>query len=170
MLSAHKVSVHFTENHANYMAAYCYICKSDRNVLLSPDHPDLELTVSPRTSHDSKEVQRWRRSSTNEKSTEPPQKTKRYSKVEAMDIIKDKSIKNEDELLALAATQTENGQMSLKNFVANTPQKVYRDLIAKTWAMAEAEQVVQGKSKSCIAHLQSFYKTHVIQGAREKLG
>ena len=104
MLAAHKVSAHFSENHANYIAAYRYVCKSDRNVLLSPGHPDLDLIVSPRTSRASKEVQRQRRSSTNEKSTEPPQKTKRYSKAEVIDIIKDKSIKNETELLALAAT------------------------------------------------------------------
>ena len=100
LLAAHKVSVHFSENHSNYIAAYRYVCKSDRNVLLSPGHPDLDLTVSPRTSRASKEVQRRRRSSTNEKSTEPPQKTKRYSKAESMDTIKDKSIKNETKLLA----------------------------------------------------------------------
>ena len=104
LLAAHKVSVRFSENHANYIAAYRYVCKSNRNVLLSPGNPDLDLTVSPRTNPASKELQRWRRSSTNEKSTEPPQKTKRYSKAEVMDIIKDKSIKNETELLALAAT------------------------------------------------------------------
>ena len=42
-----------------------------------------------------------------------------------MDIVRDKSIKNETELLALAAAQAENGLMSLKKVVANTPQKVY---------------------------------------------
>ena len=85
------------------------------------------------------QVQSRRRSSTNEKSTEPPQKTKRYSKAEVMDIIKDKTIKNETELLALAATQAENGLMSLKKFVANTPQKFYWELIAKSLAMAKTE-------------------------------
>ena len=50
LVAAHKISVHFSENHANYIAAHCYVCKSDRNVLLSPGHPDLDLTVSPRTS------------------------------------------------------------------------------------------------------------------------
>ena len=144
------------------------VCKSDRNVLLSPDHPDLELTVSPRTSRASKEVQRWRRSSTNEKSTEPPQKTKRYSKAEVIDIIKDKSIKNETELLALAGTRAENDLMSLKNFVANTLQKVYRELIAKTWAMAEAKQVVQQKSKSRMAHWQSFLQNPCDPGHKRK--
>ena len=39
-----------------------------------------------------------------------------------MDIIKDKSYKNKTELVALAATETENGLMPLKNFVANAPQ------------------------------------------------
>ena len=62
-----------------------------------------------------------------------------------MDIIRDKSIKNETELLVLAAAQAENGLMSLKKIVANTPQKVYSELITKTLAMAEAEQVVQRK-------------------------
>ena len=145
MLAAHKVSVHFIQNHANYIATYRCVRKSDKNVLLSPGHPDFDLTVSPRTNR--------RRSSTNEKSTEPPQKTKRYSKAEVMSIIRDKSIKNETELLASAAAQAENGLMSLKKIVANTSQKVYSELIAKTLAMAEAEQVVQQKSKSRIVHL-----------------
>ena len=143
MLAAHKISVHFSENHSTYRAAYQYVCKSDRNVLLSAGHPDLDLTVSPRICCASKEMQKRRRSSTNEKSTEPPQKTKRYSKAEVMDIIKDKTIKNEIELLALAATQAENGLMSLKNFVFNTPQKVYRELIAKSSAITEFEEFVQ---------------------------
>ena len=123
-LAAHKISVHFSENYANYIAPYRYVCKSDRNVLFSPGHSDLDLTVSPRASHTIKEVQRPMKSSTNEKLSEPPQTTKRYSKSEVMDIIKDKTIKNETELIALAATQTKNGRMSLENFVANTPQKV----------------------------------------------
>ena len=58
-------------------------------------------------------------------------------------MIKENSIKNETELIALATTQAENGLISLKNFVVNTSQKVYREWIAKAWAMAEAEQVVQ---------------------------
>ena len=168
MLAAHKVSAHFSENHANYIAAYRYVCKSDRNVLLSPGHPDLDLIVSPRASRASKEVQRQRRSSTNEKSTEPPQKTKRYSKAESMDTIKDKSIKNETGLLALAALQAENGLMFLKNFVANTLQKVYQELIVKTWAMAKAEQIVQQNSKSCIVHLQSFPQNPCDPGCKGK--
>ena len=60
-LLTHKESVDFS------------VCKSDRNVLLNPNHPDLYLTVPPQTSRANKEVQRRRRSR-NEKSTEPPQK------------------------------------------------------------------------------------------------
>ena len=80
---------------ASYITAYHYICKSDIDVLLSSGHLDLDLIMSPWTSCTSKEVQRQRRSSTNEKSSGPPQETKRYSKAEVMDIVKDKSIKNE---------------------------------------------------------------------------
>ena len=81
--------------------------------MLSPGHCDFDSTVSPQTGRASKEVQGRRKSNTNEKSSEPLQKTTRYSKAEVMDIIKDKSIKNETELLALAATQAENGLMSV---------------------------------------------------------
>ena len=56
LLGAHEISVHFSEKHAIYIALYRYVCKWDRNVLLSPDHPDLDLTVSPRTRRASKEV------------------------------------------------------------------------------------------------------------------
>ena len=50
-----------------------------------------------------------------------------------MGIIKEKkNIKSETELLALTAAQAEKGLMFLKNFVANTPQNIYRELIAKS--------------------------------------
>ena len=58
-------------------------------------------------------------------------------------MIKENSIKYETQLIALAATQAENGLIFLKNFAVNTSQKVYREWIAKAWAMAEAEQVDQ---------------------------
>ena len=102
------------------------------------------------------------------KSTERPQKAQRYSKADVLGIIKGQFIKNETELLVWAARKGENGLMSQKNFAANNPQKVYWGLIAKTWAMAGAEQVVQRKSKSRIAHLQSFLQNSCDPGCKEK--
>ena len=90
--------------------------------MLSPDYSDLDLTVSPQTSHDSKEVQRRRDPALMKNQLNHHKKTKRYSKVEFIDIIKDKSIKNETEVLAVAVTQAESCLMSLKNFVVNTPK------------------------------------------------
>ena len=168
-LKSKNVNVHFSENHANYIAAYRYVCKSDKNVLLSPGHPDLNLTVSPKTSRASKAVQKRRRSSTAEKTTSgSPKKIKRLSKSEVMDVIKDKLIRDETQLLALANTQAKDGLMSLKNFIANTPQRAYCELISKTWAMSEAEQVIQRKSKNRIEHLQSSIEKPCVEECKDK--
>ena len=36
LLKANKINVHFSENHANYIAAYRYVCKTNKNELLRP--------------------------------------------------------------------------------------------------------------------------------------
>ena len=40
--SYHRVSVHFPAKSLGYVAAYRYVCKSDKDVLRSADHPDLQ--------------------------------------------------------------------------------------------------------------------------------
>ena len=87
-----------------------------------------------------------------------------------MDILKDKSIKNKTELLALAAIETENGLMPLKNFVANAPQKVYPELIAKTWVMPRLSKFSNESQKLAMHICNLLCKNSVIQGARKKLG
>ena len=52
--------------------------------------------------------------------------------------------------------------------VGNSPQRVYREIITKIWATAEAEQVVQRKPKSCIVHLQSFLQNPCDPGSEGK--
>ena len=71
-----------------------------------------------------------------------------------MNIIQQKDIQNETELLALASEQADDGLYDLKSFVANTPERVYRELITKTWKMNSASQELQRQSKNRIAHLK----------------
>ena len=47
--SKHNINVHFFDKSIGYIAAYRYICKSDKNVLHSENHPDLRDIGSPRT-------------------------------------------------------------------------------------------------------------------------
>ena len=53
-MKEHKVSVHFSDNHDNYIAAYRYVCKTDDHVFHSVSHPDLNEVGSPRTKNSTK--------------------------------------------------------------------------------------------------------------------
>ena len=48
------VNVNFTEGHSNYITAFQYVKKSDTEFLLKDSHPDLDLSISPKTSKTSK--------------------------------------------------------------------------------------------------------------------
>jgi len=39
------ISVHFSDQHANYYTAWQYVTKEDENALHSPDHPDLSSAL-----------------------------------------------------------------------------------------------------------------------------
>ena len=47
--SKHNINVHFSDKSLGYMAAYRYICKSDKEALHTENHPDLRDIDSPRT-------------------------------------------------------------------------------------------------------------------------
>ena len=44
-----NVTVHLSDNHDNYIAAYKYVCKTDNQVFHSVSNPDLSETGSPKT-------------------------------------------------------------------------------------------------------------------------
>ena len=57
-----NITVHFCDGHPNYISAYQYMRKVEKNVLLSVSHPDLELGSSPKTSKASRSLMAKRRS------------------------------------------------------------------------------------------------------------
>ena len=74
-------------------------------------------------------------------------KPKRLSKIDVMKIIKSKNIKNETDLLSLATIQSEERLNDSKVFIANNPERVYKELISKTWKLERAQNKTQfGKS------------------------
>lgn len=137
-----KINVHFSDSHHNYMSAYRYVLKDDPEPFHSPGHPNLDLTTSPKTSKANKSRLENRRTSSiiasGEIGESSNSKRKRLSKADVMDIIHDRNIKGETEFLALAAELAEDGQSDLKIFVANTPERIYRELISKTWKLVDA--------------------------------
>lgn len=168
LLGKNKISVHFSDNHQNYISAYRYVCKSDPNVLRSETHPDLDLINSPGTSKASKAIQKKRRQSSLDKSESSKLKCKRLTKTDVMDIIKNKVIKTETEFLALANTQSEAGLTQLKTFIANTPQNVYRELISKTWKMASASEVLKRNTQNRMDMIKTFEGSECISTCQDK--
>ena len=50
VMDSHGGVLHFSNKHDNYNWAYKYICKVDKQVVLSPGHPNLIAVGPPRTS------------------------------------------------------------------------------------------------------------------------
>lgn len=157
LLQTYGISVHFSDRQlANYISAYRYITKEDNCVLHSKDHPDLDLNRSPRTSQANKSLIKKRRSKCTTKSAacssganntnKAKEKVRRLSKGDVMQVIQNKNIQTDTELLALAACQAEEGLYELKHFIANTPESVYRELISKTWKFVTAKEVLKQQS------------------------
>jgi hypothetical protein len=54
IIKKHNVTVHFSDNHDNYIAVYRYVCKTDDHVVHSVGHPDLSEVGSPKTKNSTK--------------------------------------------------------------------------------------------------------------------
>lgn len=160
------INVNFTDGHSNYMTAFRYVNKSDTEVLLSDSHPDLDLATSPKTSKASKANRSRKR--TSETTSKPKQnKSKRLTKLQVMEIIKRKNIKNETDFLALASIQSEEGLNDLKIFIANNPERVYKELISKTWKLEEAQNKVKRSSESRINRIIRFSQGDCVETCSE---
>ena len=89
------VNVNFMEEHSNYITAFRYVNKSDTKVLLSDSYPYLDLAISPKTSKASKARLSRKRNPDVLSTTKTNQnKPKRFSKIDVMEIVKSKNIKN----------------------------------------------------------------------------
>ena len=163
------VNVNFMEGHSNYITAFRYVNKSDTEVLLSDSHPDLDLAISPKTSKASKARLSRKRNSDVLSTTKTKQhKPKRLSKIDVMEIIKSKNIKNETDLLSLASIQSEEGLNDLKVFIANNPERVYRELISKTWKLEQAQNKIKRSSESRISRIIRFSQGDCVEKCEGK--
>ena len=80
-------------------------------------------------------------------------KPKCLIKLDVMEIIKSKSIKNETDLLSLASIESTEGLNDIKVFTANNPERVYRELTSKTWNLKQAQKKINHGSESQISRV-----------------
>ncbi len=139
-LAAMGIAVHFQERNDiyNYVGAYIYVCKSDRDVLHSDPHPDLTNVTQFRTAGASAANHRRARNGNN--SRERPLK---LTNLNVMQIIRSKGIRSDTDLLALAEENFDQGHTALMEYIANTPEKRYKELISKTWKVVGAKATLR---------------------------
>ena len=172
LLANYGISVHFSDSHQNYLSAYRYVTKQDKDVYHSPGHPHVDITTSPQTSSANKALMRKRRSKSSETagpSCSKTTKVTKLSKVDVMDLIQSRGIKTDTDLLALGNELSKNGCNSLKAFIANTPERVYRELISKAWKFAEAPQQLERQTQDRLERLRECSTGDCVSTCQDKL-
>lgn len=143
----HNISVHFSDSHDYYLSAYRYLCKEDEDVAHSADHPNLTDAKSPATKKSILANKRKSSTTTNTPAaagtTNTGGKAKKRLRLSNQDtamFVRNNNIKNYTALLSAAEERRKEGLNDLSDFVFNRPEKHIRELIDKSWKMAEAPE------------------------------
>ena len=172
LLANYNISVYFSDSHQSYISAYRYMSKEDTEVFHSPGHPDLDSARSPQTSKTNKalmEKHRSKQATYEVQHTLKSSKRKHISKINVVDIIKIRGIRSETELLALSNKRADDGLDDLMTFIADTPERFYRELISKTWKLAEAPDLLARQWHIRMEKISSFSLMNCTEGCHQKL-
>ena len=101
------VQLHFSSNHLNYYSAWKYVTKSDQEYLQSPNHPDLTLGDSPKTSQATRKRSRKRKQ--NEQKGNKNKKQKRLTNSMVSECNKNKIYKNKNRTICTCRNTTQRG-------------------------------------------------------------
>ena len=147
---SYGISVHFSSKSLGYVAAYRYICKSDKSVLHSEGHPDLKQIGSPRTKkcmtvNSTKAMKRKSSEATSmlhTSSVKRPQasKPKRLTMTHVAEYILLNNIKSHTQLQSIAFKRRQEGENDLFSFLAQNSSKKVEELIERVWDMHKAPQ------------------------------
>ena len=149
MKSDHRVSVHFSAKSLGYVAAYRYVCKSDKDVLHSADHPDLQtigtLPISKKCiqANNKKASSRKRAISSHPSTsakTQNEDKTKRLGYTDVTEYVLDNNIKTLKELQSIAIKCKNEGEKYLFSVLSKNGSKNVSDLIDRTWDIHRAPE------------------------------
>lgn len=139
------IQVNFSANHSTYYSAYKYVTKEDPEPLLSPVHPDIS-NEAPRTE---KAITAKRKNANDGKKGKKTRKgVERLSVLDVTQIIQGRKIESRLELVALAVTQSREGNTALANFVANRGQKAVQEALSLAKEFSEAEGKLARSKKS----------------------
>ena len=169
LIEKHGVVVNFSESHENYYSAYKYVCKTDKNVHQSANHPDLQELGSPPTKKCMSAYKSMcKKRKSNGKQNEKPKekKVRRLSNLDVSEFLVANDIKCEIELFAKASEQKDAGKKDLANFLVSRSPKLLQDLIATTWKMQSAMKQIQRKSQSRMEVIRKHASEECVSGCK----
>lgn len=129
------IVVNFSDRHDYYLSAYRYVNKEDENVAHSKDHPNLSEAKSPSTK---KSIAANKRKSSDKSNPCQAKKRLRLTNQEAAMFIRKNNIHTYTELLAVAEERRKEELKDISDFIFNRQENFLRELISKSWQMAEA--------------------------------
>lgn len=153
----HGAILHFSSSHDMYDTAFKYVCKSDKDVFLSPNHPNLMEIGSPKTKKCVKvfrDKARKRKSDESESKSETndvvrkdetgsKNKIRRLSNLEVSEFLVKNNVKHTNELFALAKERQSAGNKDLANYVLSRSSKKIDELLENTWRMEGAKEQLE---------------------------
>lgn len=159
----YNIKVNFSDNHVTYYSAYKYCTKEDSDVVLSPDHPNLENHDLPRTTEATKQrkVKATKRKASGKNK---PSKKRRLSVYDVTRIIRENKIRTRLELVALASSQEKEGKSDLIEFIANRGYKIVEEAISVAQEFTQAEKELRRSKLSRIDLLQEQMSQSCVDG------
>lgn len=159
------IEVNFSSNHNTYYSAYKYVTKEDPEPLLSNGHPDIS-NDAPRT--ENAILSRRRKANGGKKGGKTRKRCERLSVYDVTQIIQKRKIESRLELVALAVSQSREGNTTLANFVANRGQKSVQEALSLAKEFAEAENRLARSKKSRIQILNEFQDATCVSDCGER--
>ena len=166
------ISVHYSNIHHDYYSAWRYVTKSDEAYAESDGHPDLSNVHVPKTTNASIGKKNVRGKAAVKRVTKDKKKAKgvgktkkkRLTPLDVSKIILNKNIRTENELLALAQEQREQGKTDLVAFILNRSPKTLADILTTTWQMKGAGEKISRSKKTHIDLLQEASNSDCVTG------
>ena len=171
--SEQGIMVHFSDKHDHYIAAYRYVCKCDKDVFHSPNHPDLRNAKSPKTKKPTKAYRESRKrkaeSSGEQPASNAQRKVRRLSNDDVARIIVRNDIKREKELFALAKMRKNEGESDLSNFILAKSSRSISELMVNTWKLENANSEIEREKSARIDLVREKLKQPCATGCDNKL-
>ena len=176
LLRKHGISVHFSDSHQDYYTAYKYVTKTDKEVLKSPRRPDIDSIAEPVTGKCIKANRHKKRSAgkVNDdaagSSGKYKKKQSRLSHYDVTKFVREKNIKREEELFALAKLREDEGQQDLAKFLINITktQKARNDLISAAWKLQTSVSTLEREKIPRTQIIENTSKEECIEGCQKQ--